>query len=84
MFTVAENDPSLIKRTVDHWGVAQSGRARGFGPRGSRFEPWGPSHCSHDSQLLRCILRARLAQLAERVHGKDKVSGSTPLPGSRK
>ena len=38
-------------------------------PSGVQIPPGPPFH-------------ARIAQLAERIHGKDEVSGANPLPGS--
>ncbi len=43
-----------------------------FGLR--RFESYFQHHV--------CYLNAAIAQLAERIHGKDEVTGSNPVRGS--
>ena len=53
---------------------------------------WTPGGCSRHPRVNIGILRqicyncsryAAIAQLVERIHGKDEVSGSTPDRGSR-
>ncbi len=59
----------------------------------ARAAPWaGNPHCGEEQRLnchgLRVVgagrrgVQARVAQLVERILGKDKVTGSIPVPGS--
>ena len=59
-------------------GIAQLARARAFQARGRGFESRFPLHVS---RILGA--QAHVAQAVERVLGKDEVSGSNPLVGSR-
>ena len=69
-------------------GIAQLARARAFQARGRGFEsrfPLQQEMARVEPQTSRGEWgdQAHVAQVVERVLGKDEVSGSTPLVGSR-
>jgi hypothetical protein len=57
-------------------GNSSIGRASAFQAEGREFEPRFPLH-------FLGISLAHVAQLVERILGKDEVTGSTPVVGSR-
>ena len=56
-------------------GDSPSGKAVGSGPTIRGFESLIPSQGIF-------LLNAAIAQLVERIHGKDEVTGSSPVGGS--
>ena len=67
------SNPSLSTMMHGHAGVAQLVRASAFHAEGREFESRLPLHAP----------RAHVAQLVEHVLGKDEVTGSIPVVGSR-
>ena len=67
------SNPSLSTMMHGHAGVAQLVRASAFQAEGREFESRLPLHGP----------RAHVAQLVEHVLGKDEVTGSIPVVGSR-
>ena len=61
-------------------GNSSIGRASAFQAEGCEFESRFPLQCKC---FFVCTDRAHIAQLVERILGKDEVTGSTPVVGSR-
>ena len=63
-------------------GNSSVGRASAFQAEGRGFESRFPLHAGRGWSERRSRSRAHVAQSAERVLGKDEVTGSTPVMGS--
>ena len=68
----ARSNPVALGAEVT--AVAQVGRAGAFGPVCRRFESFSWSLCSD----------ARIAQLAEQLHGRQQAGGSIPSAGTKR
>ena len=80
------SNPSLSTMHHVHAGVAQLVRASAFQAEGREFESRLPLHvepAGRPSERLASAPRAHVAQLVEHVLGKDEVTGSIPVVGSR-
>ena len=80
------SNPSLSTMKCGHAGVAQLVRASAFQAEGREFESRLPLHftCAGGrTERPALASRAHVAQLVEHVLGKDEVTGSIPVVGSR-
>ena len=62
-------------------GSSSFGRASAFQAEGGRFEPGLPLY---QTGGIKSQFKAAVAQLVECVLGKDEVTGSNPVVGSKK